>query len=194
MDPTAPSLLHNRNMSIKQHQQSATHRAVHTSRSHAPGDMTRGPSRATSAATSTDHATVVFGCSTAWQRVTELAQQLLHLVLLEWFWIGFVLVAHDLWTGGLGTSNGKYISFIDSLCNCFDHRNQFPLVVVASPPVAARRPRRGSTFSLRSQHNTWSQCAWISIVGFSLKFLNSTITSLLYGGCHLLVSNVACRP
>jgi len=38
----------------------------------------------------------------------------------------FALVVHDLWVGGLGTSNSKFVSLVASLASCVDFRAQKP--------------------------------------------------------------------
>jgi hypothetical protein len=115
--------------------------------------------------------------------------------------VGLTLLVTDAYSGGLlgTTSNGRFVSFMDSISNCCDYRNQMP---VGPDPdeqqLLCRRPSRGqlarqhwkvarrsvrgkSRYHLRSAKNGWTTRLYIFGVAFWLKYGSSTATSLILG-------------
>eukprot|EP01051_Picozoa_sp_SAG22_P000531 SAG22_NODE_15_length_32914_cov_20.713546_5_plen_312_part_00 len=124
---------------------------------------------------------MMFGCAGRCEAVMSAVMQL----LLSWVavaavGIGVLLVLLDLWHYGLGTANGRFVSFLDSLNSCYEYRSQNPLA--AADPADDDPPplrRTESQYNLQSSHNSLAGRLRILCVNFVLKFASSTTTSAL---------------
>ena len=86
-------------------------------------------------------------------------------------------VALDLCVGGLGTTNGRAVSFLDSLASCCDYRDQLPL----APRTPTRGARRSSLFHAANAANSRLDAARVFVSNFQAKFLSQSVGSVLLG-------------
>lgn len=99
---------------------------------------------------------------------------------------GCALILMDVQVGGVlgGTSNGKFVSFMDSVNSLSDYRNQLPFAPPApgdavqccttgEPPYSPR-----SRYSLTGQHSLGKRL-YILLAAFGSKYGSSTVASLL---------------
>jgi len=93
--------------------------------------------------------------------------------------MGLVLVVNDLAFYGLGTANGRTVSFLDSLLNCYEFRAQQVLTPVsATVPSPGRVARRNSLYHITSsQLPLWWRIRTL-VLSFVLKFGSSTFVSV----------------
>ena len=101
-------------------------------------------------------------------------------VFAAWIWLA---TAVDLWSGGLQSSNGKFVSIFDSLTTCCGFRNQRPvrLTRVDSNPPSRRR---GSLYHVAAQlkkgrFSNVLTAAYILVLNLLNKFGPATVVSLL---------------
>lgn len=100
--------------------------------------------------------------------------------------VGCALILMDVQVGGVlgGTSNGKFVSFMDSVNSLSDYRNQLPFAPPApgdavqccttgQPPYSPR-----SRYSLTGQHSL-AKRFYILLAAFGSKYGSSTVASLL---------------
>lgn len=59
-----------------------------------------------------------------------------------------MLVLGDLFWEGLGTANGRFVSFLDSINNCYEYRAQKPVPPAATDTAPRTRTRRESQYHL----------------------------------------------
>lgn len=95
--------------------------------------------------------------------------------------LGFLLV-RDLFTYGLSSANGRSVSFLSSLNNCFEFRNQNPYV--RSPSFkgiggADMLSRKESVFHVTNRDIPWWWRGHLFLASFWLKFGASTLVSVL---------------
>jgi len=92
---------------------------------------------------------------------------------------GLLLVLRDLTLLGLGTANGRTVSFFDSLLNCYEFRAQEVLTPVsAKTPPRDAKVRRGSIYHMTSTHVPWWWRLRTFVLSFVLKFGSSTFVSV----------------
>lgn len=74
--------------------------------------------------------------------VEEVSRPWVHAALIFSATAAWVLVALDFWFGGVGSSNGKWVSIFDSFSGCVSYRKQRPvrLRAVDARPQLTRRP------------------------------------------------------
>ena len=57
-------------------------------------------------------------------------------------------ISLDLWAYGIGTSNSRVVSFLDSLNNCYEYRAQNPLTPKYRVPSFGTKKRRQSIYHI----------------------------------------------
>lgn len=95
------------------------------------------------------------------------------------------LCCRDLYLYGFSTANGRSVSFINSLNNCFEFRNQNPLVLAdedsdgSVTAVLKNVGRIQSLFHITNTHMPWWWRVDLFFKSFWVKFGSSTTVSVL---------------
>jgi len=91
---------------------------------------------------------------------------------------GALMVLRDLVQLGFGTANGRFVSFLDSLWNCFEFRNQPPMSPVNTKRKCLKQQR--SPYHINSTENmtVWWRVRTF-LLSFLLKYGSSTVVSVL---------------
>mmetsp|Transcript_2093 Transcript_2093/g.6378 ORF Transcript_2093/g.6378 Transcript_2093/m.6378 type:complete len:359 (+) Transcript_2093:265-1341(+) len=118
---------------------------------------------------------------------------------LEWMWQAAVVasttlafgsfVLADLCQGGLGTSNGRMVSFLNSLNSVASYRRQRRVLVsgsnVSTSPVSERR--RSEVLYVRSPRNCLAHRVKLFSLNFLAKFGSQSLGSVLIGAKPVLL-------
>mmetsp|Transcript_27479 Transcript_27479/g.55290 ORF Transcript_27479/g.55290 Transcript_27479/m.55290 type:complete len:364 (-) Transcript_27479:152-1243(-) len=95
------------------------------------------------------------------------------------FFVLFAVLVQDLWVGGLGSSNGRALSFIDSFNNCYSFRNQLPFSPVREKNPRILEVRKDKVYHIGSSGHSIKWRARTLVMSFLLKYGSSTTVSLL---------------
>lgn len=118
---------------------------------------------------------------------------------IEWMWNTIVIVATtlafvsfivaDLCQGGLGTSNGRMVSFLNSLNSVASYRRQRRVLVCgtncSSSPVSERR--RSEVLYVRSPRNCLGHRIKLFSLNFLAKFGSQSLGSLMIGATPVIL-------
>lgn len=102
----------------------------------------------------------------------------------------FILVLRDLVVGGLGSSNSKAVSFIESIASCTDYRRQKPQSPRTPVRVMARQvsaSARAHVFNAPADAHTAFSAFVVLFACLWVKFGSATIGSLLLGETPVLL-------